>query len=169
MFATTKGSAMSLFNKAFQFTEDNEGGFVDDPRDKGGATIAGVSSKYFPDDFQQIINAPNKEAQQKLIKDFYLREFWNPLYEQLIDKKLAIRLFDLGVNIWTVRAVKLLQNGLHIPADGIFGQGTLKVANNDEYAYEKLIHKAEDFYKSRKDFNIYGKGWINRLYKPITV
>jgi lysozyme family protein len=159
---------MNLFDRAFKFTEENEGGFVNDKRDKGGATIAGISSKWFPNDFQAVMNAPTKEEQEKLVKSFYQREFWNPLYEQLRDSKLAIRLFDLTVNMGKVTAIKLLQKSLSITADGKFGKGTLGIANSNPDAYQKLIDKADAYYKSLPDFKVFGKGWLNRLYKAIS-
>lgn len=155
-----------LFDLAYKFTKENEGGFSDNPHDKGGKTIYGISSVYFPNDYERIITSP-KSDHTKLCKEFYLREFWNPLYEQLIDKKLAIRLFDLGVNVGKLKSVILLQRGICVKADGIFGGVTLRTTNEDEWAYEKLIAEAEKHYKTRQDFNVFGKGWLNRLYKPI--
>ncbi|MFA5716032.1 MAG: glycosyl hydrolase 108 family protein [Candidatus Paceibacterota bacterium] len=158
---------MNLFDRAFKFTEENEGGFVNDKRDKGGATYAGISSRWFSKDYEKIINTKDKNEQHNLIKSFYLREFWNPLYDELKNDKLAIRLFDLGVNLGKRQSVMLLQNTLLIAPDGKFGRGTLSVANATPDVYDKFIDRAETYYKSLPDFTRFGKGWLNRLHKLI--
>lgn len=164
---------MSLFDRAFKFTEENEGGFVDNKKDKGGATFAGVSSKWFPNDYNAIINSSG-EQQHELIKDFYLREFWNPLYEKIFDVKLAIRLFDLSVNLGKKPAIKLLQKSFNdisiadITLDGTFGHGTLRAVNlAPQPLYPFYIKNAEAYYRSLSDFPTFGKGWLNRLNKEI--
>lgn len=167
---------MNLFDKAIKFTEENEGGFVNDSRDRGGATIAGISSKWFPDDFKKIINASDIDTQQRLIKDFYKREFWNPRYEKIFNSRLAIRLFDLSVNIGKVPAIAYLQKTFNkfsdtkIIEDGKFGDGTLKAINLAPVdLYEPYIKEIENYYRALPDFKIFGKGWFNRLHKKIIV
>ena len=69
------------FEEAVDKVLDHEGGFVDDPADRGGMTFMGISRRWFPDEpFWEKIDAlldegrnPN-EAMGELrpdVKDFY--------------------------------------------------------------------------------------------------
>lgn len=164
---------MTRFEKAFKFTEENEGGFINDPRDKGGATIFGISSKWFPDVYNEVINEKDPEKRHTIVENFYFEEFWNKKYDLFFSEPLAIRLFDLSVNLGKSKAVKLLQSTFNdlsqvkIPEDGKFGDGTLRAVNlppigHNEF-YQSYKKKAEQYYRSLADFNVFGKGWLNRL------
>ncbi len=164
------------FLKAFEFTKQNEGGFSNDARDKGGATIYGVSSKWFPDVYKELMEAKPEEI-DGILKAFYYSEFWNPMYEELFFEPTAIRLYDLSVNISKQKAIELLQktfNGLSntkIGEDGKFGAMTLKAINlppiQHENFYARYVSLAEAYYRSLKDFEVFGNGWLSRLHRTI--
>lgn len=162
------------FLKAFEFTKQNEGGFSDNPHDKGGKTFCGVSSKWFPDVYKDLMEAKPGEI-DGILKAFYYAEFWNPMYEEIFFEPTAIRLYDLSVNISKHKAIELLQktfNGLSntkIGEGGNFGAMTLKAVNlppirheNFYLRYQKL---ADAYYRSLKDFEVFGNGWLKRLYR----
>lgn len=164
------------FLKAFTFTKSNEGNFSNNPHDKGGKTIYGVSSKYFPEVFQTLIDSKPEEVEE-VLKAFYYTEFWNDLYEQIFFEPLSIRLFDLSVNLGKKRAISILQETFNklsqdiLKTDGIFGRGTLRAVNlppivhpNFYLRYQKNV---EAYYRSLADFDVFGKGWTNRLYRSI--
>lgn len=160
------------FLKAFEFTKQNEGGYSNNPRDKGGATLYGISSKWFPDVYQELTEAKPEEI-DGILKAFYYSEFWNPAYEEIFFEPTAIRLYDLSVNISKHKAINLLQktfNGLSvakISEDGNFGTLTLKAVNlppiRHENFYARYKSLAEAYYRSLPDFDVFGNGWLNRL------
>jgi lysozyme family protein len=150
----------------------NEGGYSDDPDDTGGKTIYGISKNNFPAAYKvisEIYFGGNKSQAKNYAMEFYHKNFYNPLYDNIQDVQVAFRVFDFGVNAGVKRAVKILQKtvnqfGFRLAEDGIFGKGTL-VAVNDVGAlfypaYEKSI---EGFYRSLSTFWKFGKGWLNRL------
>lgn len=164
----------------------NEGGFSNHPSDPGGKTLFGVSVFYFPVQYYKIYSAwksGNKVLLAELLHYFYHNEFWNPKYAELNDKRLAIRLFDLSVNLGKKMAVKLLQTAINeccnrnVTIDGIFGNQTLTACNflykqlsaEEEPLYEEFIDQAERYYRSKKNFNVFGKGWLARLNRPIDI
>lgn len=164
------------FLKAFAFTKTNEGGYSNHPSDKGGETLYGVSSKWYPEIYKELAEAQPNEVED-ILKAFFYSEFWNPAYEQLFFEPTAIRLYDLSVNISKHKAVELLQktfNGLsttRIAEDGVFGNGTLRAVNlppiRHENFYARYVSLVEAYYRSLADFNVFGNGWLNRLHKPI--
>ena len=113
----------------------------------------------------------DSDSRTTLLYDFYYKNFYNPLYEQIKFEPLAIRLFDLGVNLSVHKAVELLQNTCNrlaadaqIGVDGKFGKGTLeKVNSSPENLYPTYKNIVENYYRSLPDFNHFGKGWLARL------
>lgn len=159
---------LELYTKAFNFMLKNEGGFSNHSKDKGGETLYGVSSRFFPETYKLLRNATDDLEVQQILFKFYYNEFWNPLYAQIRSERLAIRLFDLGVNLGVKSAVKVLQRPLNVKVDGIFGKKTLAAVNLYDI-YGDFIAEADKYYRSLPDFPTFGKGWINRLYKEIKV
>lgn len=171
------------FLTAFKFTKENEGGYSNHKSDPGGKTLFGISIIYHPIWYAKVYSAwksGNKDLLDKLLKDFYFQNYWQSEFDKLKDKILAIRLFDLSVNLGKKTAVRLLQqaiqdiSNLTIEIDGIFGIKTLgacnslfKSLNDEQPLYESFVGKAESYYKNRKNFNVFGKGWLNRLNKKI--
>lgn len=156
------------FNKFFDELLFNEGGFSDDPDDSGGKTIYGISSRFFPETYKQIMDLflqGKRDVAFQMAKKFYRKEFYNPLYNELKDYQLAFRIFDVGVNIGKKKAIKILQKCLGITADGIFGKMTLAKAN-EVNIYDTFVEKLEEYYKSLHQPK-FEKGWLKRLHRLI--
>jgi len=162
---------ITRFDKAYLFLRENEGWFSDDPDDIGGMTIFGIAVHYHPVTFWKVYRAIKKGdvlTARTLTKDFYRKKYWNKFYDEIIDAKLAIRLFDVGVNIGKRRAVKLLQKIVAVQQDGIFGPLTLAGVNNyKDNLYIRYILALEIYYRSRRKFKKFGKGWLTRLRRKI--
>lgn len=118
---------MANFEIAYKATMNTEGGYANDPDDKGGETYAGISRKNFPswlgwgiiDQLKSVPNFPgNLEQNQTLnleVKGFYKKCFWDILrLDQFASQPIATELFDLGVNCYTTTAAKFLQRSLNV-------------------------------------------------------
>lgn len=101
-----------------------EGGYVDDPADRGGETKFGLSKRQYP---VLDIKALTKEHAKKIYERDYLR---GPKIDQIVDTQLREQLFDFAVNSGAPRAVKTLQYLLGVEEDGLLGPVTLKAANS---------------------------------------
>lgn len=168
----------------------NEGGFSNDPNDSGGKTIYGITQNNFPKQYSvlsELYFGGKKELAKNYAMGFYEKLFWNPLYDKIIDSSLAFKVFDLGVNMGETRAVELLERTLknyfniNIVCDGVFDDKLLIEVNTVHFLYPKSQPKdyikfenetlfyslycfeVEKFYKSRKTFWKFGKGWLRRL------
>lgn len=153
-----------------------EGGFVNDPNDKGGATNMGVTISTWKsvgydkdgdgDIDEQDIRLLSKEDAFKVFKTFY----WDKLKADLIkSQSIANTLVDWfwGSGKWAVIHVQRI---LGITDDGVFGTQTLNAINNYPNQ-EELFWKIQ---RDRLDF-IHGicvrdpkqlkfeKGWNNRI------
>ncbi|MFZ4857933.1 MAG: glycoside hydrolase family 108 protein [Desulfuromonadaceae bacterium] len=135
---------MALFYPAYAATIKHEGGYANDAADKGGETYMGISRKNWPGwngwpdvdklkqnkDFPKCLNA-NADLQGR-VRDFYKRNFWTPVMDEITDQELVNWLFDKGVNMGIGRAYKLLQRALHVDEDGVIGMQTrAQIAQSD--------------------------------------
>ena len=121
------------FSKAFEIVIGHEGGYVDDPQDRGGETKFGISKRSYPD--VDIKNLTLQDA-----KEIYYKDFWNVRKMNLdhVPLEVAVELFDTGVNIGSSTTRKMLQKALNllnrvetrfadIKMDGWIGKETLRV------------------------------------------
>lgn len=146
---------MGDFNKAFQLTVAAEGGYVNDPADKGGETYKGISRNFNPDwEGWKIIDNLKKDSKnfpknldadsslQSHVKQFYKKKYWdiNSL-DYINDQNITNEMFDTGVNqgiriaaIYLQEALNLLNKnqkaGKDITVDGSIGNNTISVINN---------------------------------------
>ena len=142
---------MADFNTAINPVLQSEGGYVDDPDDKGGETICGISRVHHPDwqgwekvdgmkearniNINEMINIffQNGEG-SALIRDFYITNYWSKIRgNDIEDQNLADKLLDVAINLGYKRAAKFLQRALNavnyrqseIAVDGIIGNQSL--------------------------------------------
>jgi len=173
----------NLFPEAIYFTLENEGIKSSDPYDPGGNTIYGIARFYHKLIYEEIKSLYDAGLIGKAVKRaklFYKINYWNELYNYIKMPKLAIRIFDFGVNAGRKRAVKILQRTINkitgkkeLKVDGIFGTKTLLKTNilihYEKGLYKEYIKNLEKFYRSRSLFWRFGKGWLNRLKKRETL
>ena len=100
-----------LFDIAFNFIIAKEGGYVDDPYDKGGATKYGISSRFIKANDLKIKDV--KELTLLQAKEIYSIFFWHPLkIDKINDSTVQLFLFDTAVNCGKEKAVFLLQESI---------------------------------------------------------
>ena len=160
---------MTAFDKAFDYTMEWEGGpkMTNDPDDPGGCTRFGISKRSHPD--VDIENLTEEGA-----KTLYALGYWGGVNGNLLAEKsgrLAIKVFDAGVNLGTVRAVRFLQevlNGMdgvspRLTEDGRLGPGTLAALDQvDEYSVLELYALRLEKYYISLDKPKFLKGWLRR-------
>jgi len=114
-----------------------EGGYVNDPIDRGGATKYGIT--------EAVARANGHKGHMKdlpvdVAKDIYKKQYWTlPRFDQvnIINSKVAEELLDTGVNCGVAFAKPLLQRALNLlnnqgkegwqdlAIDGVYGPATL--------------------------------------------
>ena len=160
---------MTAFDKAFDYTMVWEGGSktTNDPDDPGGLTRFGISKRSHPD--VDIENLTEEGA-----KTLYALGYWGGINGNLLAEKserLAIKVFDVGVNMGTVRAVKFLQEcinsmdeiGIKIVEDGRLGAGTLAAIDlvDIDLLLELYVIRLEKYYTALNKPKFL-KGWLRR-------
>lgn len=144
---------ISRFKECLDFIYKMEGGFVNDPQDKGGMTFKGICRKYYPD--LKIWNTiddllPNKSLINTLysteIDDVYKKEYWDKCNCDLMEEPLDLIIFDTAVNMGVGRAKQFLR----------------KTTDPDLYLYLRLDYYKE-ICKNNPSQNKFLKGWANRI------
>ncbi|MFA5806397.1 MAG: glycosyl hydrolase 108 family protein [Melioribacteraceae bacterium] len=162
-------------------TLKNEGLLSNYKEDVGGKTFMGIAFAYYPVDYINIVKIYEQngysEAEDYAIT-FYHKHFWNELYDSIVDTTLLQRVFDFGVNAGITTAVSLLQKTLNkvynfgLTVDGVFGELTLaklnavskesKLEELESVLHNEYVMCIAEWYRKRKSFGKFGKGWINR-------
>ena len=151
----------------------NEGGYVNNPQDKGGETKYGITKAVAQ---KAGYNGNMRDMSELTAIKIYELNYWNKSGSNTISTysfNLAFLVFDFGINSGVANAVKKLQKVLNdlaktnLKIDGVFGKktaaalqsisGSLKLV---EYAY---ISEILSYYTALNQFGIFGKGWINRV------
>ena len=154
------------FFKSLEMVLKHEGGFVDHPEDPGGATNKGITHKTYSDflgrpleDVSELKNIPDEHVQQ-IYKDGY----WNRVKADQLSSGVDFCIFDWAVNSGPGRAAKALQKAVMVTQDGAIGPMTLAAVEEElpEEIIEKITKEREEFYRSLRTFDTFGKGWLRR-------
>ncbi|WP_207429032.1 glycoside hydrolase family 108 protein [Pedobacter sp. SYSU D00535] len=181
---------MANFITAFHITMTNEGGYSNNPNDRGGETYAGIASNFWPKwpgwpIVRQIVaqkpanlnTALRTNAQlQTFVEDFYKKNFWDDLsLDALNHQQSANQLFDTSVNMGSGIGAKFLQQAVNalkpntLVVDGQVGAKTIAAANacTDEALYNEICALRKARYMAIIAANpalaVFEKGWLSRI------
>ncbi len=153
---------MAQFDKAIEKVLVNEGGYVNDPSDRGGETNYGISKRSYP-------NVDIKNLTVVGAKEIYKRDYWDRLRaDEINSQQVAFELFDTAVNMGVRTSSKLAQMVAGSYPDGVIGNKTLEKINtiNVELFVSKfkLAKIARYVYlaKKRPANRKFLFGWVNR-------
>ena len=166
---------MANFNKAFDEIIGTEGGYTNNPNDKGGPTNWGITQKTLASFLGRAVSVEEvKSLTKEFAKTIYKRNYWDTLHLDLMESDfLAGLLFDQGVNFGVGKAAKRFQSainalGSNLTVDGDIGPATrLKLNQYSELQVaNEFIKASQDGYADivAKDAsqNVFIRGWINR-------
>lgn len=158
------------FDQAFERVIGHEGGYTDDPRDRGNWTTGkigqgvckgtkyGISAMAYP-------NIDIKNLTIEGAKTIYRSDYWNKCHIDELPDCVRFDMFDAAVNSGIGTAVKLMQRALGVKPDGIWGANTSIAASlADPYKLDKKFSGYRlQFICDLGTFPTYGKGWVRRV------
>jgi len=157
------------FETCLAFTLREEGGYVDDPADPGGATNMGITLATYRDwsDDADLGSAQVQDMTERTATAIYRSLYWNPLRADALPAGVDLMVFDMGVNAGIWRSARLLQRAIGFAGDqvdGCIGPETLSAtAKCDRRTLVgDLADRQADYYRSLDDFETFGAGWLNR-------
>lgn len=165
-----------VFLHALAFIHAREGGYVNDPTDKGGETKYGISDKRDGlSDGKTDVDGDGKpdtrikDLTEEQAGQIYFRDYWYPSYCSEWPDGISLFVFDSAVQHGAKKAIQLLQDAVGVTADGIVGQKTrTAVASADaEWLLTRCFLRRSRYYadiiKSNASQGKYLNGWFNRL------
>ena len=151
---------MADFGLAFAQLLGNEGGFVDNPKDPGGATRYGITRRVaLANGYAgQMQDFPLEQA-----RDIAKRLYWDPLHCDQYDPGVAFDLLDANYNGGHV--VLWMQQAAGVNADGIIGPQTIsavKSAPPNQFR-RRLAAMRLNYLTALPTWPEFGRGWARRI------
>jgi hypothetical protein len=145
----------------------HEGGYTNDPHDRGKATNYGITIA----DLKEWRNDPNltdddvKNMKKDEAIEIYRTKYWNPMRCGEMPKGVDLAVFDFGVNSGNSRSIKFLQRKLGVTNDGSIGPITMSAINatNARALVQGLCADRLAFLQGLSDWQYFGNGWGRRV------
>ncbi|WP_201098767.1 glycoside hydrolase family 108 protein [Thiocystis minor] len=144
---------MTHFHRCIDFILIEEGGLSEHPADPGGLTHYDISQRSYP--ALDIRHLTRDDA-----KDIYRRDYWARVKGDRLPVGLDLVVLDMAINAGVSRAIRLLQQLIGVPDDGIVGTPTLAALDDrptadliKAYSRLRLI-----YYRSLKGWPTFGHG-----------
>ncbi|CAB4139848.1 Protein of unknown function DUF847 [uncultured Caudovirales phage] len=138
-----------MFDVAYNQTRKFEGGYSNNKNDRGGATIFGISSKYWPQDFatvKSLVESGRTKEAEDYTKNFYKKNFWDASGAEKAPPEMQPLLFDAAVN---------------------HGVGTAKKMLASSSSPNQFLDQRQDYMnnivKNDPSQAVFQKGWTNRV------
>ena len=157
-------------NKLIPIIKKWEGGYSDNPNDRGGATNSGVTLAVY-----QSVYGKNKTKNdlKRMTNEqwnyIFTKLYWNKWKaDEIKNQSIANILVDW---VWMsgLGTIKKIQSLFGLTADGIVGNKTISYINShdQEEVFNKIWNRRKQFYESLVKNNpsqkVFLKGWMNRL------
>jgi lysozyme family protein len=141
---------VEIFKKALNFVLKWEGGYINNPCDKGGATNKGITQATYNNWLRskgQYLN-DIKNITDEEVKEIYYNNYWLKAGCNNMSEKFAIICFDTAVNMGVSRVSDFLK------------------AAQYKYPEKFILARAEKYNEFAKNQSQRGflHGWLNRLF-----
>ena len=164
--SATSDEQDALFKSCMSVVLREEGGFVDNPADPGGATNMGITLRtlsdwrHAPASVEDVRDLSVDEAER-----IYRANYWNAMRCDSLPAGVDLMVFDFGVNAGPEESIRSLQRAAGVPADGRLGPETLAAVSrmNPADLTSRLADERLDFYRGLSTFSTFGAGWTRRV------
>jgi lysozyme family protein len=145
----------------------HEGGFVDHPRDPGGATNMGITLRTLREwrgDDTLTVDAVRNLTEAEA-REIYLARYWNPVRGDQLPPGVDLAVFDWAVHGGVGRAARDLQTVLGVTVDGAIGRQTIEAAKRADPAevISGVCERRLNHLRSRLHWDAFGRGWSRRV------
>ena len=157
-------------NRLIPIIKKWEGGYSDNPNDRGGATNSGVTLAVYQSVYGK---SKTKNDLKRMTNDqwdyIFTKLYWNKWKADDIKNQSIANILVDWVWMSGIGTIKKIQSLFGLTADGIVGNKTLSYinSNNQEEIFKKIWNRRKSFYDSLVANNpsqkVFLKGWMNRL------
>ena len=157
---------MNRFETCIPRILKDEGGFVNHPRDPGGATNKGITIATY----RRYINPKGTAADLKKLTQaqavkVYKAEYWDKVSADKLPVGVDYVVADFGVNSGPGRAIKHLQRAVGVTEDGVIGPATLAAVKRVSPAtiVQRITDSRMQFLRKLDTWPTFGEGWTSRV------
>lgn len=173
-----------FFQYAVRFVLANEGGFVDDPNDPGGATKFGITQNTLNGWMisRGMVATEVEDLDDQTAQQIYFDLYWRPYSFEMVTRVApAIAMFDASVLFGPAQAVRRAQAALvacgasTLAVDGKIGRETVAAieafyASTFLSSYrDRLLQLIAEIVAARPAAAEFEVGWRNRIDKYLTL
>jgi len=158
--------AKANFSACLTHVLASEGGYVDHPKDPGGATNMGITLETLSLwRGQRVSKADVKLLQREEAAAIYRKHYWDKVRGDDLPVGLDLVAFDAAVNSGVYRGGKWLQQAIGAATDGVIGPRSLALAQAAAVpsAVTRAIRARKNFLLSLPTWPTFGRGWSKRL------
>jgi lysozyme family protein len=160
----------SNFKPSFNLTLAHEGGYVNHPKDPGGATNQGVTQRVY-DAYRKGIGATQRSVRLITADEvlaIYKNQYWKLVRGDSLPTGLDYAVYDFAVNSGVARAIRYLQRVVGVEDDAVIGMETLAATyeaakRNEQQLIATYCAHRMAFLRSLDTFSTFGKGWTRRV------
>lgn len=159
---------MTEFERCLDKVLVSEGGYVNDPRDNGGATNRGVTQRVY-DAYRQRKGKSLQSVRSITsaeVSEIYKANYWDLAKCDQLPAGVSYVVFDGAVNSGVSQSVKWLQRALGVTPDGIAGNATIAAVQHYgdmDRLVDAICDRRLAFLKALKTWKTFGKGWASRV------
>jgi lysozyme family protein len=151
---------MSSFDDAFTALMGNEGSYVNNPADPGGATRWGIT--------ERVARANGYVGEMRALpletaRDIFKRLYWDPLHLDEFDSRIAFQMADSNFN--GGQTVRWAQAAAGAAVDGKMGPMTIaaiRMADPHSFIMAFLSQRLT-YLTNLATWSTFGKGWTRRI------
>lgn len=154
------------FEKSLNLVLKVEGGYVDNPKDSGGATNLGCTKKVWEEWVgHEVTKDDIKALKVSDVAPLYKAKYWDVVKGDLLPTGVDYAVFDFAINSGTGRAAKTLQSVIGVAADGSIGPATLAAleTSNIRDVATRICEERLAFLQGLPTYGTFGKGWSRRV------
>jgi lysozyme family protein len=145
----------------------HEGGYSNDPRDSGGATMWGITWRDY-DAYRKLKGLPPQDVRLMTTAErdeIYKKKYWLGARCDDLPAGVDYVVFDGAVNSGVAQSTKWLQRAVGALDDGHIGDHSLLAAHDAKPAatIRSMCDQRRRFLKMLSNFDRFGDGWMQRV------
>ncbi len=160
------------FVQALEWVLSCEGGYVNDPRDPGGATNCGITQAVY-DVYRKTKDLPLRSVELITLIEvdaIYRREYWRVMQCDVMPHGVDYVLFDTAVLIgptrtkeWLGEALRKIRAGESCKLKLCTIAGKMLPIGRDRDIIDSVLELRSTYLKSRPHAKTFIRGWLKRI------
>lgn len=154
------------FDGALTYIFEEEGGYVDNPKDPGGVTKYGITIHTLSAWRGRIVSRDDVKALNKRTAGaIYRKDYWEAINGDELPGGVDYAVLDYAVNSGTAHAIRSLHKVLGLKEAEEISQHTLSELSNHaaKSTINSLCNERAEWLKKLPQARIFGKGWLARV------